>query len=93
MTSVNDNEALNMGRIEAMEHDRRYDRADEFMEVVLGHWDGWDDDAIVADKATTFTPIRTRCADSIIEASSCLHAALSAFPDHRKAIPSSYRPA
>ena len=50
VTSVNDNEALNMGRIEAMEHDRRYDRADEFMEVVLGHWDSWDDDAIVADK-------------------------------------------
>jgi FMN-dependent oxidoreductase (nitrilotriacetate monooxygenase family) len=51
VTSVNDNEALNMGRTEAMEHDRRYDRADEFMEVVLGHWDSWDDDAIVADKA------------------------------------------
>ena len=51
VTSVNDNEALNMGRIEAMEHDRRYDRADEFMEVVLGHWDSWDDDAIVADKS------------------------------------------
>lgn len=51
VTSVNDNEALNMGRSGAMEHDRRYDRADEFMEVVLGHWDSWDDDAIVCDKA------------------------------------------
>jgi len=51
VTSVNDNEALNMGRTEAMEHDQRYDRADEFMEVVLGHWDSWDDDAIVVDKA------------------------------------------
>ncbi|MBT6273958.1 MAG: NtaA/DmoA family FMN-dependent monooxygenase, partial [Chromatiales bacterium] len=51
VTSVNDNEARNMGRDGAMEHDRRYDRADEFMEVVLGHWDSWDDDAIVADKA------------------------------------------
>ena len=41
----------NMGRGEAaMEHDLRYDRADEFMEIVLGHWDSWDDDAIVADK-------------------------------------------
>lgn len=51
VTSVNDNEARNMGRSGAMEHDTRYDRADEFMEVVLGHWDSWDDDAIVADKA------------------------------------------
>ena len=51
VTSVNDNEARNMGRDGAMEHDTRYDRADEFMEVVLGHWDSWDDDAIVADKA------------------------------------------
>jgi FMN-dependent oxidoreductase (nitrilotriacetate monooxygenase family) len=50
ITSVNDNEARNMGRKETMAHDTRYDRADEFMEVVLGHWDSWDDDAIVADK-------------------------------------------
>ncbi|NKC11767.1 MAG: NtaA/DmoA family FMN-dependent monooxygenase [Gammaproteobacteria bacterium] len=50
VTSVNDNEARNMGRAGVMDHDRRYDRADEFMEVVLGHWDSWDDDAIVVDK-------------------------------------------
>lgn len=52
VTSVNDNEARNMGRGDhVIEHDTRYDRADEFMEIVLGHWDSWDDDAIVADKA------------------------------------------
>ncbi|MFY0610149.1 MAG: LLM class flavin-dependent oxidoreductase [Hyphomicrobiaceae bacterium] len=52
VTSVNDNEARNMGRGEAaMEHDLRYDRADEFMEIVLGHWDSWDDDAVAVDKA------------------------------------------
>ncbi|MEX2616894.1 MAG: LLM class flavin-dependent oxidoreductase [Alphaproteobacteria bacterium] len=51
VTSVNDNEALNMGRDGVIEHDTRYDRADEFMEVVLGHWDSWEDDAIVIDKA------------------------------------------
>ena len=50
VTSVNDNEARNMGRSGAMDHDTRYDRADEFLEVVLGHWDSWDDDAIAADK-------------------------------------------
>ena len=34
-----------------MEHDGRYDRADEFMEVVLGHWNTWEDDALILDKA------------------------------------------
>lgn len=52
VTSVNDGEALNMGRDAHMEHDLRYDRADEFMEVVLGHWDAWDDGAILNDKKT-----------------------------------------
>ena len=50
VTSMNDGEALNMGQLAHGEHDARYDRADEFMEVVLGHWDSWDDDAIVLDK-------------------------------------------
>ena len=50
VTSVNDNEARNMGRESHTDHDLRYDRADEFVEAVLGHWDSWDDDAIVVDK-------------------------------------------
>jgi FMN-dependent oxidoreductase (nitrilotriacetate monooxygenase family) len=50
VTSVNDGEAHNMGRAEHLEHDARYDRADEFMEVVMGHWDSWDDDALIIDK-------------------------------------------
>ena len=52
VTSLNDGEALNMGRGEVMEHDLRYDRADEFMEVVLGHWNSWDDDALIVDKVS-----------------------------------------
>src|SRR6202043_2983835 len=27
-----------------------YDRADEFMEVVLGHWDSWEDGSLIVDK-------------------------------------------
>ena len=50
VTSLNDSEAPNFGQAEHPEHDLRYDRADEFMEVVLGHWDSWEDDAIVLDK-------------------------------------------
>ncbi|MBV9323282.1 MAG: LLM class flavin-dependent oxidoreductase [Chloroflexi bacterium] len=52
VTSLNDGEAMNMGRDEVMEHDLRYDRADEFMEVVLGHWDTWEDDSLIVDKAS-----------------------------------------
>ena len=33
-------------------HAERYARADEFVRVVLGLWDGWEDDAEVADKAS-----------------------------------------
>jgi FMN-dependent oxidoreductase (nitrilotriacetate monooxygenase family) len=50
VTSLNDSEALNMGAAEHLEHDLRYDRADEFLEVVLGHWDSWADDAIRHDR-------------------------------------------
>jgi len=52
VTSLNDGEAQNMGRAEVIDHDERYDRADEFMEIVLGHWDTWEDDAVVQDKAS-----------------------------------------
>jgi FMN-dependent oxidoreductase (nitrilotriacetate monooxygenase family) len=50
VTSLNDSEAANFGAEAHPEHDLRYDRADEFVEVVLGHWDSWEDDAIVLDR-------------------------------------------
>ena len=50
VTSLNDSEAANFGLAKHLEHDLRYDRADEFMEVVLGHWDTWEDDAIALDR-------------------------------------------
>ena len=49
VTSLNDSEAANFGQDEHPDHDLRYDRADEFMEAVIGHWDTWEDDAIVLD--------------------------------------------
>ena len=51
VTSLNDSEAENFGYEEHLEHDLRYDRADEFLEVVTGHWDSWDEDALIVDKA------------------------------------------
>jgi FMN-dependent oxidoreductase (nitrilotriacetate monooxygenase family) len=50
VTSLNNSEAANFGRTEHLAHDLRYDRADEFMEVVLGLWDSWEDDALIVDK-------------------------------------------
>jgi FMN-dependent oxidoreductase (nitrilotriacetate monooxygenase family) len=53
VTSLNSAEAANFGFREHMGHDSRYDRADEFMEVVLGHWNSWEDDALILDKETS----------------------------------------
>lgn len=50
VTSLNSAEALNFGHDAHMEHDARYDRADEFMDVVMGHWNTWEDDALILDK-------------------------------------------
>lgn len=50
VTSLNDSEAANFGAPEHLAHDLRYDRADEFMEVVLGHWGTWEEDAIRFDR-------------------------------------------
>jgi FMN-dependent oxidoreductase (nitrilotriacetate monooxygenase family) len=52
VTSLNDSEAANFGEATHPEHDARYDVADEFMEAVLGHWDTWEDDAIIRDRET-----------------------------------------
>jgi FMN-dependent oxidoreductase (nitrilotriacetate monooxygenase family) len=50
VTSVNDTEAQNFGVDQHSEHDKRYDRAEEFIDVVTKLWDSWEDDAIVADR-------------------------------------------
>src|SRR5581483_5886558 len=50
VTSLNSAEARNFGGGEHMAHDARYDRADEFMDVVLGHWNTWEEDAICFDR-------------------------------------------
>jgi FMN-dependent oxidoreductase (nitrilotriacetate monooxygenase family) len=52
VTSVNDGEAQNYGVEHHLDHDARYDRADEFLEATTGLWDSWDDDALVLDRST-----------------------------------------
>ncbi|PZP91573.1 MAG: nitrilotriacetate monooxygenase [Variovorax paradoxus] len=43
--------AANFGKVHP-DHARRYEMAGEFVDVVKGLWDGWDDDALVADRAS-----------------------------------------
>ena len=50
VTSLNGSEAANFGYEEHLEHDLRYDRADEFMEVVVGHWGAWEEGSIIGDR-------------------------------------------
>ncbi|WP_141576578.1 LLM class flavin-dependent oxidoreductase [Actinomadura sp. WMMA1423] len=42
--------AGNYGSADLPEHEARYERADEFVDVVTRLWDGWRDDAIVLDR-------------------------------------------
>ncbi len=52
VTTSNPDAALNFGFDSQMEHDARYDRAQEFFEVVTGLWDSFADDAFVRDVAS-----------------------------------------
>ena len=50
VTSLNDSEAQNFGVSEHLEHDDRYDAADEFMEASLALWNSWDNGALIGDQ-------------------------------------------
>ncbi|WP_049920055.1 LLM class flavin-dependent oxidoreductase [Halobiforma nitratireducens] len=66
VTSYLESAAENLGLGDRMEHDERYDRADEFMDVCYRLWeDSWDDDAVVRDaEAGTYTdPDKVRAID------------------------------
>ncbi|MCG6136517.1 MAG: LLM class flavin-dependent oxidoreductase [Nostoc sp. LLA-1] len=50
VTTGNENAAGNFGRDEHLEHSQRYERAEEFVKVVKGLWDSWEDDAFIRDR-------------------------------------------
>ena len=52
VTSRTDMEAQNFNLGASPPYDQRYDRAIEFVDVVRGLWDSWDDDAFVRDQAS-----------------------------------------
>jgi FMN-dependent oxidoreductase (nitrilotriacetate monooxygenase family) len=52
VTSASPLEAENFGRDRHPEPEDRYDRAEEFFDVVKGLWESWEDDAFLRDKAS-----------------------------------------
>jgi hypothetical protein len=52
VTGSSDRAAQNYGLPKMVEHDKRYEMATEYVEVVNGLWDTWDPGAIVADPTT-----------------------------------------
>jgi FMN-dependent oxidoreductase (nitrilotriacetate monooxygenase family) len=52
VTSWSEQEAWNFSRDTHLDYDTRYDRAQEFVDVVTGLWDSWEDDAFVHDKVS-----------------------------------------
>ncbi|MBM9469648.1 NtaA/DmoA family FMN-dependent monooxygenase [Nakamurella leprariae] len=52
VTSSEDRAAQNYGMDTLPPHDERYDRADEFVDVVTKLWDSWEPDALVMDRET-----------------------------------------
>ena len=52
VTSANNKVAFNFSKQRLEEHDLRYDIAGEFVDVVRGLWDCWDDGAVIADTKT-----------------------------------------
>ncbi|VVE32028.1 LLM class flavin-dependent oxidoreductase [Pandoraea commovens] len=52
VTSWSQQEAWNFNRDEHLGYEERYERADEFVDVVKKLWDSWEDDAFIRDKAS-----------------------------------------
>jgi FMN-dependent oxidoreductase (nitrilotriacetate monooxygenase family) len=52
VTTADRNAALNFGLADRPDHADRYARAEEFLDIALKLWDSWEDDAILADKAS-----------------------------------------
>ncbi len=50
VTSQNEDEAQNFSRDAHLDHALRYERAQEFHDVVTGLWDSWEDDAVIRDR-------------------------------------------
>ncbi|MBS0240793.1 MAG: LLM class flavin-dependent oxidoreductase [Proteobacteria bacterium] len=60
VTSNSPDAYLNFGRSENIEHDRRYEIAEEYVDVVRGLWRGWEEGAVIRDRPTGVYLDRTK---------------------------------
>jgi len=60
VTSGMDEEAMNFGRDGNIEHATRYERANEYVDIVNALWDSWEDGAVLMDKESGYFADRTR---------------------------------
>lgn len=61
VTSYLDSAARNLGQDRITDHDRRYDMADEYLEVVYKLWEGsWADDAVTRGQSTFADPEKVK---------------------------------
>jgi FMN-dependent oxidoreductase (nitrilotriacetate monooxygenase family) len=51
VTSLNQAEGQNFGYDEMLDHEQRYDRAEEFLEVAFELWRSWEEGALIEDRA------------------------------------------
>ena len=104
VTSMFDVEARNHGYETMPGHAERYRRADEFIQVVLGLWDSWADDALRRDRqghpvlfqAGASEPGRelaARCAEAIYAVAYDLPAAQSYYRDIKQRVKAADREA
>ncbi len=81
----------NFGRDAHYGHAERYERANEFAEIVTALWDSWDDDAFMRDKESGqfFDPAKLHCAQpqgqALQGARAAQHPALAAGPSGDRA--------
>lgn len=52
VTSLSQAEGQNFGHDEMLDHDQRYERAEEFLEVAFELWRSWEQGALIEDRAT-----------------------------------------
>lgn len=60
VTTIDAESPNNFSQATQMGHDERYVRAEEFVDVVTGLWDSWDDDAFIYDRAANRVYDHTR---------------------------------
>jgi FMN-dependent oxidoreductase (nitrilotriacetate monooxygenase family) len=60
VTATSDAAAQNFGYDKQFEHDRRYDMADEFIDLVNQLWDAWAPDAVVNDDNMFIDPTKVK---------------------------------